>query len=406
MIKNAINYFSYSFLGALIGAVSLPYLTRVLTPGEFAYIGLMQVGLFIFVPLFGFRAESLIGINKVKMNKNEYVNFRNSYMSLSFIIISISFILILFLSYLFLHDYLLLIFLTLIISIFKFLINLHNQELIQDEKPTVYGSLTFLNQVLILFLTVLFLSFFNMSWEGRLIAIIVANIFFSFLRLKFYSSITMEFHLTYQKETIKNIIKFGAPLFIALLASWVSFQSDKLIVKYFFSMEKLGLYTVAYFIGNFLNILNRSVASAFIPKLRKELVEMRGRNFILKFQLIYGLFILLIAIILSIIFYFFDYIILGENYRGVWKIVAFVSFAYAFFGIYNAYGSIFEFFNKTLVKTKLVVLGALVNLSLTFALLPYLGYVAPAVGTMGSFFTIMVASYKLGIKELNLRGVK
>ena len=66
MIRKAFSYFSFSLVGSIIGIISLLYLTRLLSLEEFGFIGLMQVILFLIVPIFSFRADSLIGIYKVQ----------------------------------------------------------------------------------------------------------------------------------------------------------------------------------------------------------------------------------------------------------------------------------------------------------------------------------------------------
>lgn len=405
MIRKAFSYFSFSLVGSIIGIISLLYLTRLLSLEEFGFIGLMQVILFLIVPIFSFRADSLIGIYKVQKERREYILFRNMYITFSLFVILFIVSFLLSIVYLFYNLYFTLFLLTLLICIARYFIQLHNQELIQDGDSILYGKLSLTNQIATLFTTVVILSFFDISWEGRLLAILIVDVIFAFFRIKYSSSIYKEFSIIYNKKIIMDIVLFGSPLFVALGASWVTMQSDKVIVGYFFSMEALGLYTVAYSIGALLNGINQAVRNSYVPTLRKSLKENKGKKLMNKFQLYYGSFILIVALIISIIFFYFDSLILGAEYAGVWKIIALVSFAYAIFGIYSSYGAIFEYYKLTVLKTKFVVYGAIINLVLSFGLLSTLGYLAPAVGTVASFFIIMIVSYIFAIKELEKRGV-
>jgi O-antigen/teichoic acid export membrane protein len=390
---------------SLIGFLSLPYLTRVLSPKEFGYIGIMQVILFLVVPVFAFRAESLIGINKAQRTEKEYLNFRNNFISFSMIITSIlSFTIILFVFIVYKEFFSLFLF-ALLIGICRYFISIHNQELIQDGNATLYGKLGLLNKSLLLILTIIFLSFFEMSWEGRFLAILIVDFLFSLLRLFLFSDIVKKFYWSLDMKIIKEIVTFGGPLFLALAASWITFQSDKVIVGYFFSIDDVGFYTVSYAVGSFVNNINQSVRNVYVPKLRKDLSKNKGRTLIKKFQLYYGSFILLVAIISSVIFYKFDYYILGNEYIGTWKIIVFVSFAYAFFGIYSAYGAIFEYYKLTVLKTKITIYGAVSNIVLSLSLIPFFGIIAPAIGTLSSFVLITFFSYKYAIIELDKRGV-
>lgn len=406
MIKKSLNYFSYSLAGSVVGILSLPYLTRMLSPEEFGYIGIMQVILFILVPVFGFQSFSLIGINKVKQTYDEFRSFRNSYINFSFLVIIILVIPLFLIVSIFYKDYLLLFALTYLISICRYVIQAHNQELVQDGKASIFGKLNLSNQVLALLVTVIALSFFEMSWEGRLLSLLLADLILSIIRLVFLSDIVKNYKFYINKVHIKEITLFGSPLFIALFASWITFQSDKLIVNHFFSLELVGLYTVAYTIGASLNTINQSVRNVYVPMLRKELSQGKGMNLMRKFQMYYGIGIFTIALCISVLFYFFDGLILGEEYQGVWEIISIVLFAYAFFGIYSAHGPIFEYYKLTMLKSKLVVLAALINLSLSLSLIPFADYLAPAIGTLGSFVVILFVSYHFALKELEKREIK
>ncbi len=406
MVKKSLNYFSYSLLGSMIGILSLPYLTRMLSPEEFGYIGIVQVLLFILVPLFGFQSFSLIGVNKVQKSYKNYIRFRNTYLNFSIILIVLLFIPLFVVVSIFYQEYLNLFIFSYIIAIFRYLIQLHNQELVQDGKSSMFGKLNLSNQVVALSLTVVFLSFFEMSWEGRVLSILFADLFLAIVRLIFLSDTIINYHFLLDKANIKEVIYFGLPLFIALFASWITFESDKLIVKHFFSLKLVGLYTVAYTIGASLNIVNQSVRNVYVPLLRKELSQGKGMKLMMKFQIYYSLVILMIALLISILFYFFDSLILGEEYSGVWKIISIVLFAYAFYGIYSAYGPIFEFYKLTMLKSKFVVLGASTNLILSISLISSIGYLAPAIGTLASFIVILVISYYFALKELKKRGVQ
>jgi O-antigen/teichoic acid export membrane protein len=380
-------------------------LTRMLTPEEFGFIGLMQVMLFILVPVFGFQSFSLIGISKVQKTSSDYKKFRNSYLNFSILIAFLLIFPAMFIVSNYYEKYYILFVLTYAIAGLKYFIQFHNQELIQDGQASIYGRLNLLTQVFSLVLTLVFLSITQLSWEGRLLAILLADLFITIIRLVYLSNIVTNYKLHMQHVDIKEVLHFGAPLFIALGASWVTFESDKFIVNHFFSLELVGKYTVAYIIGASLNTVNQSVRNVYVPMIRKQLALGKGRKLMKKFQLYYGAIVLFIASFISILFYFFDGYILGEQYLGIWKIISIVLFAYAFYGIYSAYGAIFDFYKLSMLRTKFTVLAALVNLMISFSLLPFIGYLAPAAGTLGSFIIILFVSYKYAIRELDQRRI-
>lgn len=406
MIKKTINYFSYQLITSLIGLISIPYLTRTLLPEDFGYIGLMQVLIFLLVPIFGFQSYSLIGINKVKYDPLNYNLFKNTLITFNLLIIFFSSICITIISFFYFRENFILVILSLFIASFRYVITIHNQELVQEEKVNEYGILNSSTQLLILVFSILFLSMFHMSWEGRLLAILIVELIISLIRVLFFSNLLNRFNLIIDKKHLKTIIVFGSPLFIALCASWVTFQSDKLIVLKLFSIEAAGYYTVAYSIASFINNINQSVRNAYVPQLRLKLNEGNAKIFILKFQLFYSIFILLLASLISLIFYNYEILILGENYEGIWKIIVSIIFAYSIFGIYSSFGPVLEFFGLTKLKTNIVVIGAFLKLILIFYLLKPFGYIAPGLGTLFSFSIILIITYYVVFKELGKRGIK
>jgi O-antigen/teichoic acid export membrane protein len=400
-----ISYFSFSLASAVVGLVTLFYMTKVFSPDDFAYIGIMQILLFLLVPSFGFQAQTLIGIKKIDENEESYINIRNTYLSFSIINILIISLLVISISYFYFYDYIILATLALLISITAHFILLHDQELIVDGKAALFGRLALSTDFVTLITTFFIISLVNITWEGRLLSILMANIIFLILRLHSLSGILDNFRFNFKKEFFLEFIKFGLPLFLVLGANWITFQLDKVIVGYFFSMEQMGLYTVAYNISSFVEKVNRALRNAYAPTMLQYLKGGHGKNKIINFTILYTVFVLLLAIAITMVCYYFDYIIFGESYKGIWKIVLFISLGFAFIGIYGTFGSALEYYKLTNKKAKISIYSAIINISVSLSLIPLFGYIAPAIGTMASLFVIPVAAYIYISKEFKEREV-
>lgn len=405
MINLVFKYFSYSSLGSITGLITVLYLTRVLSPEDFAYLGMMQVFIYVFVPLVGMQSFGLLGVYKSKNSRDNYLIFRNTYFNLSLFLYFILGGGVLLFTIFFFSDYFFLITFFVLISFNRFFTAFHNVELIQDMKASIFGGLNLSMQIVLLIFTYFILSYIEMSWIGRLASVLLVESIFVVIKLIFFSDILRDYSLTISRRNIKDIFLFGCPLFLVLFASWVNFESDKIVVGYFFTLEVVGLYSVAYMLSAFIGSINVSVLNSFVSKFRSLLSRNEGRGYIRKSQQLYTFFILIVAASISLVFYGFEEVILGEEYAGVWKILTCVLFSYSFFGIYSFCGVVLEFYKLSVKKAGVVVLSSVINIMMTLLLLDFLEILAPAVGTLIGFFFMAVLSIFTVSKELNSRGV-
>ena len=385
IIRKTASYFSYSLAGMVLSVVTVPFLTRMLSPEEYAFLGLFSTLIFVFLPWLSFSSAELVNINRVVLDQRSYIDFRNRFISFSFMLLVLSVLTVLVVTEVFFGQYRLLALLTLGVAFGRVLIGIHSAELVQAGKASRYGVLNLVTSLLVLLATIAFLLFWNASWEQRLYAILFAEWSVTLCRIVFYSDIAETFHFHIDAVEAKKIVHFGAPLFLALGLAWTIYESDKIIVLNFFSLKELGYYTAAYSIGTLVDRLNQSVTNAIIPKLYSALNEGNGRQLLQSYNLYYSIFILLFAGIVSIFFYFFSGLILGKQYEDTGLITTVVLFAFAFSGIYRTSGVVINFFKLNVLKTRILFYGAAVNVILSIGLIPYTGLLAPAIGTLAAF---------------------
>lgn len=403
-LKRALAYFSFSVAGSLLTFFTVPYLTRVLSPEDYGFVGLFLSLFYVIGPLSSFSAAGLVGINKAKFSPEEYQRF-----SVNFIFFCLLIFLLLFsvgvASSIFLQEYSFICLFLPVLGIVRVLNGIHSTELVQDGRANLYGTLNLFTAIITFCFTVFLLSFVDLTWHGRILAICLAELFVLSVRYLFISRRKFSFEYLSDRNNFKEYLTYGAPLIVSLGATWIINEADKFIVLKYFTMADVGLYTAAYSVGLIINVVNNSMVNAMVPKIYGSLNSGKGASFIRKLNLYYSVGILTFALFISVLAYYGADWYFGASYRGAFGIVSATAFAFAFSGVYRTVGLIIDFYKKTKLKTVLLYVCAISNVGLSIGLIPMLGTLAPAMGTLLSYILLAALVTSFGRRELILRGV-
>lgn len=403
--KRAISYFAFSVTGSLLTFFTVPYLTRVLSPADFGFVGLFMSLFYVIGPLSSFSAVGLVGINKVKFTPEDYQRF-----SVDFIYFCVQIFLILMLtgvvsSFVF-ESYRFIFFFLPLLGIIRVLNSIHSTELVQDGRANLFGALNLFTAIVTFVLTVVSLSLLELSWHGRILAICCAELFVLVVRYSFVSKKKFKMKALPSWDSARGYICYGAPLIISLGATWIINEADKFIVLKYFSMADVGLYTAAYSVGLIISVVNNSMVNAVAPKIYGSLHAGNGATFIKKLNVYYSLGILSFAFLISLLAYFGADWYFGDKYLGSFGIVATTAFAFAFSGVYRTVGLVIDFYKRTKLRAVLLYVCAFSNVAMSIGLIPFLGILAPAVGTLVSYILLAILVTGYSRKELISRGVE
>lgn len=399
MLKKTLNYLIFSIFASGISFLITVYLARTISQESMGIIGLFMAVLFISPQLISFASTGLISINKVKLKKEEFIDFSKTYFSFGLINFLFIFIFSCIFS-LFFKEVWEIFFLLPIISFFMFIISFHQAELVQEGKAKNYGVYNTLNVLFTAFFTVLFISFFNLDWDGRLWAMMIGYFITIVLMYKNTFTTLSYFKITLCKVDFKGYIKFGLPLFAGLGAGWILNQADNYIILNFFTLKDVGIYAVAYSIGTIVNSINQATINAIIPILYNALEKKEGYKIVKKLNIYYSITIVSISLFIGITSYWYMPIIFGEAYASSANIVFFIALAFAFNGIYRTTSGVIAFYKQNVLQMKLLYISALINLILSIILIPTFGLVSPAIGTLIAYIFLASASYIYGWKIL------
>ena len=385
MIKQISYYMLISMIAAAIVFLTSIYLSRLLSPEEYAYLGLLETIKYILIPMSSFCATPLIGINIVKLNKIEYKHFINTYISFTICLTIVLFIIVMIVG-MCLPIYQEFIMYAYFVSISTILINIHNVELIQLKNIKFFGIYKIFLVIANFLAVFLFIELFEMSWQGRILGLFISNILLLFIMYIFTYKTLNEFKFVLDLACFKEYLKFGFPLVFGLLAGWIISHLDKYLVLYFFTLENLGYYSLGYTIGISLTLVNQSVVNAIAPKIYTLLRDGVGKKIIEKYSRYYNIFISILVLFCCLIINYFGDVIFGSQYSKSLNIIMLILVAVAFDGMYRIYGLVFQYFKENFLRTKIEYLTAGLNIIFSISLIPILGILAPAVGTIVSYF--------------------
>lgn len=378
------NYYAATILSTIISVVSISYLTRVLSPTDFGYVGIFGSLVFVLPSLLSFNTLGLVQINIVDLNQEAYREFRNQLISFCLACLLVAECIYVALWPL-LTGYALLVELAILYGFVLLLAQVHGSELIQQGKATTYGVLATVTAALSLGFTVLAVVFFGASWEGRIIAVLLSELFVLIARLVFLSDIFAEFKLVFHAKGWGEFLKYGASLILALAAGWAINQSDRFVLLTFLSLQDVGIYSAGASFSSFIGAINGTMVKVVAPRIYKALAAGRDSSFILRFFSIYSAGITVVSVGVCFAVVFLLPLLVGEKYQGALGVICVLVMAQAFFGMYQVVGLVIEYLKLNHLRSSILLVCALIGVSSSVFLIPFIGILAPAFGTLLAF---------------------
>ena len=189
---------------------------------------------------------------------------------------------------------------------------------------------------------------------------------------------------------LKGMLKYCIPLIPNSLMWWIMSASDRYVILFFIGAGANGIYNVAQKIPSIVNI----VYNIFIQAWQISAIEERDSEDNAKFQsTVFRCIFVVLAAASSLIAasaYPVYTFLMSSAYEGSWQPVAMLSLA-------NLFSCIAAFFGTTYVVTKeskkafsTTAIGAIINIILTLALVPFFGIMGAAGATAVSYAVIAV----------------
>ncbi len=398
------NYYIFAVIEAGIGFFTIYYLTLNILPEEFGMIGIFASILFILPSILTFSTGGLQSIQIINLSNDNYLFFRNKFLSFSLIISFLVFLLTILFDYV-ISGYSVVFFSAYFVGLFQTLSLVHSSELIQYRKATTYGILTSSTSILTLIFTLVFILYLNLDWQFRLYAIVISEFVILIIRYYVISNIGKSFKFIIDYNQFRYFLSYGFPLILAGVLGWVLNQSDKYFILHYFDLKIVGLYTAAAGVAKVISMINQTMIKAILPVVYNLLKKKKGKRKILKLQIYYAIIILFISFTLCYLIHLFGSKLLDTRYLKAVNIIYIFVLAKAAFGIYTMNALIIDYFKKTKIKLLATFLCALITVVCTYLFIPIFQTLGPAFAGLAGFISLNLISLYFSNKLMKLNKI-
>lgn len=389
MLKASIIYLFSSLLGKAVPLLLLPLLTSYLNPVEFGLVAIIQLSVQFSQAFSGLCLNVNIPRKFFSQTQDERAVFIfNLYMVLffsCFIFFGFVAILAMYSGDMFgIPERWLLV---MPVLSFMGMSNLINVTLIRTrEKPFAFMSFEVSQSVLNLFLTIYFVVFLNMTWEGRVLAIAMSMFAFGVIAVvslvkQGYFKVLIDF------GAVREILSVSVPLIPHAIAGVIITVSDRFFIEEMIGLEEVGIYSVGYYFGMVVMLFSDAFVKAWSPWFFKKMAigGMAEKKAIVKYMYVYIVALAIGAFIYSFVAIWILPFVVTEQYMYASEYIPWICFGYIAFGVYQIFFPYLVYCNKTQFVAVATVVAACFNLIGNYYLIGLYGAIGAAYSTIVAF---------------------
>lgn len=255
-----------------------------------------------------------------------------------------------------------------------------------------FGVVSIITSLSMVLLNILFVTILKLGEMSLILSTAIVSGEYLFL----YAILTRSFPQKsfFNKQLLKDMIKFSLPLIPYVMMAWILSLSDRYILLYYFGDASVGLYGIGARFVTLLNVVINAITTAYTTFAFGSKDDKNAKE---KYYYIFNVVSLLLIIISFTVAVFSKeiiYIMIDEAYEASYVIIRDMMFGQVFYAMTTivSYGIIFQ--KKSMYSLASISAGAIVNLILNFIFIPKFGLIAAAVTTsIGYFVSLMVAYY-------------
>ncbi len=261
-----------------------------------------------------------------------------------------------------------------------------------EEKLKLYAYYQFLTSISSAGLTLLFVVVFLMSWQGRVLALVISN-FILFVTAAFIFAKKDLLRFSFDKKSFVESLKFGIPLLPHKLSTWVKGGFDRVVITKKMGVYDTGLFSFGANISSAVTLFVTSFFGAFTPYVYKQLKIIEDdatKDLPVKKSIVKKCYIAILAFLLLLVLCYFSLtwiikLFFDQSYQKALLYFPFFFIA-IFFNFLYGFVSIFIFYSK---KTKFLGLFSIgVSLIQASSTIPLVNLY----GTLGASYSLLIGS--------------
>lgn len=264
-------------------------------------------------------------------------------------------------------------------------------SIIQARKePLVYIGIQVLTTLLNLGLSLFFVVAIGMSWQGRMLAILITGGIIAFLCIYGLAFKLKLLRLSFSMDSLHAMFSFGIPLIPHFIGGWVMTMVARLYLNNMASVADTGLYSVGFNVASPIAMIVGAANQAYWPALFEKLSAPNIDKLRLARILLLGVVTLpLLAIFYGIAAYWFLPFIVGPKFYGAADYIFWLALAFAMQGVYFIFGNFIVYSKKTsLIAWRADFLAGVAILGLC----PLFIYLNGSIGAAQSTFVAFIIS--------------
>jgi len=264
-------------------------------------------------------------------------------------------------------------------------------EIRMKQKAKLYSLLNIIMKIANLLFVILIFFMYKNNYMTLIIAIVLTNLLITILAVSIENK---EWTIKGSRKlntSSKEIVKYGVPLAFSMAITWIFQSIDRIAIKEFSGYEQVGLYNGAMTIIALLNAVQTTFTTFWTPvAFEKYSSNPDNKEFFQKINRIVTFIMILIAIILiaskDIIV-----LLLGEKYREAVFIFPYLVFMPIMFTISETTVMGINFKKKPKMHIYIAGISAVVNFMGNLVLVPNLGAKGAAISTGISYVVFFLA---------------
>lgn len=244
--------------------------------------------------------------------------------------------------------------------------------------------------------------------------IFLANLISSFVKpIMLYKEVSA-FRFIWDKAMSKAMFIFALPLAIAGFAGIINETVDRILIKRLlmgdgsaenlkYAQEQVGIYSANYKLSILITLFIQAFRYAAEPFFFAQEANEDKDKVYSKVMTYFIAIVSLMFLVISLNLDLFKWFIPNPAFHEGLKVVPILLLANVCLGIYYNQSIWYKLADKTRFGAYIAIGGAILTLSLNFALIPIMGYMGAAWTTLAVYFSMMIASHFLGQKHYPIK---
>lgn len=381
-LKRFLGFSIGPLVSALIGFITVPITTYLVSPGDFGKSAMYTMGYSI-SSLFIFLGLDQAFVREYNEQNNKKNLFWNSLIIPLIFSIILGIIYIMFykpVSKLMFNNVEKYIIIILAFSLPFAVIDRFSLLVIRmKEKAKLYSLFNIFNKLFVLVITIPYLKFIDNSFKGIINASFISLILICLLELWFVrEEWKAKFYI--DKKLLNDLFKFGLPLIPTSIITWFFSSMDRIALRQWSSFEEIGLYSAAFKIVMVLGIVQQAFSTFWAPTAFRWHKEDVANN---KYIEVSNILMVSMTILFSFIVVFKDIIIkvLSSNYVSASNVVPFLLFLPIMYTVSETTTLGISFSKKTSYNILISFVAAVTNYVGNSLLVPEFGALGASIST-------------------------